>query len=455
MDDKSKIGVGAGLAAVLAGVVLLVKKQKEPPVVLPPDIPPPEPPPVPPPPGLATIYGIVFDADTGLPRSGVAVGLLDSDGAVLLRETVTDAVGYYSIEGIEPGDYLLSVQQIGYDELNKFITINEGETEVNLMLVPEPEPGVIIDFPNLIIQDVEGIPFTTVGMETDWSKEDYINLLTYWTGVTNPYASYIERGHAEDFADFTWSALSRGEEALFEALLKAGKDHPEWLAFLGNERGTHYSVHYAEAYEWWEESFRVEGSCLVGVTSGVRHCVGDKWDAQIGFHLIHHRIESISAGAFTYSITYDWWSWTAIADFISKRAMIEVTQAPVLTATLAEPISMSKLRGVSLTVVGKDAVCSVEAAGHGVSTENYLWYQPVFIAEGSPPGFRGGGSVLCNKPNAIDTTGLFAAGRYFPGVYNGTISIRWFDSTIGREYATYVDFRIKGLAHVTGKGVIT
>lgn len=61
--------------------------------------------PIPPP--VANLYGVVTDAETGSPISGVKVTL---DGVI----THTDASGNYGFEGLEVGSYAIKFEKEGY-----------------------------------------------------------------------------------------------------------------------------------------------------------------------------------------------------------------------------------------------------------------------------------------------------------------------------------------------------
>jgi len=63
--------------------------------------------PSPPPPGLATLYGIVTDAETGQPISGVLVSL---NGWT----AYTRSGGYYAFTEIQPGAYTITFSKEGY-----------------------------------------------------------------------------------------------------------------------------------------------------------------------------------------------------------------------------------------------------------------------------------------------------------------------------------------------------
>ena len=64
--------------------------------------------PIPPP--VANLYGVVTDAETGAPISGVLVTL---DGLT----AYTGANGVYLFEGLTPGSYTITFEKAGYETL--------------------------------------------------------------------------------------------------------------------------------------------------------------------------------------------------------------------------------------------------------------------------------------------------------------------------------------------------
>ncbi len=60
------------------------------------------------PPPVANLYGVVTDAETGLPLSGVKVTL---DGLT----TYTDASGNYGFTELAPGSYTVIFEKDGYE----------------------------------------------------------------------------------------------------------------------------------------------------------------------------------------------------------------------------------------------------------------------------------------------------------------------------------------------------
>ena len=66
--------------------------------------------PIPPP--VANLYGVVTDAQTGYPLSGVKVTI---DGLT----TYTDASGNYGFTGLSPGSYTITFEKEGYETVTR------------------------------------------------------------------------------------------------------------------------------------------------------------------------------------------------------------------------------------------------------------------------------------------------------------------------------------------------
>lgn len=66
--------------------------------------------PIPPP--VASLYGIVTDAETGYPIEGVKVTI---DGLT----TYTNASGAYAFEGLTPGGYTITFEKEGYETVTQ------------------------------------------------------------------------------------------------------------------------------------------------------------------------------------------------------------------------------------------------------------------------------------------------------------------------------------------------
>jgi len=96
LTKKQKGGAVAGVAALIAIIVALVRKAVA----------------APPAPGLATLWGIVTDASTGEPISGIEATL---DSLLVITETN----GRYEFANVEPGEYLL----VFTDPLGRYETL--------------------------------------------------------------------------------------------------------------------------------------------------------------------------------------------------------------------------------------------------------------------------------------------------------------------------------------------
>jgi len=260
-------------------------------------------------------------------------------------------------------------------------------------------PEITVSFDSLDVWDIEGVPFVSVGMEAGVpSGDDFITWYNHWNMAQ--HNMYLTPG-----AKQVWNCA--GEDIL----IQTASDLSEYQA-----------CHTQLGYD-----------VLGPIVDAFMEC---------GVTLVT-RYGNYSSIGDMLSLARDW---------VCYRTRI---QTDILTAYLTEPIVMDKIRGISMTVVGKaDIIERYIALGQTVMTENYLWYQPTFAAPMPPPAFRGDGNILYQEPSVINATGVFARGYYYPGIYDGKISIRWFSSAIGREGAVYCDFRVKNLARVTGEGVI-
>lgn len=118
-------------------------------------------------------------------------------------------------------------------------------------------------------------------------------------------------------------------------------------------------------------------------------------------------------------------------------------------ATLAEPITMSRMRGVSLTWLNKTIT---PQPGFGMWW--YLRYEPQFAAPMPPPGFalRPGAIPPVGQEAVAAILGCWAGGYYYPGLYDGVVTV---SHMYGEYWATFEhSFRIKNLARVTGTGTV-
>lgn len=118
-------------------------------------------------------------------------------------------------------------------------------------------------------------------------------------------------------------------------------------------------------------------------------------------------------------------------------------------ATLAEPIVVSRMRGVRISWLNKTIA---PQPGYGMWW--YLRYEPQFTPPMPPPGFalRPGAIPAVGQEAVADITGCWAGGYYYPGIYDGVFSV---SKMHGEYYATFErSFTIKSLARVTGEGTV-
>jgi len=303
-------------------------------------------------------------------------------------------------------------------------------------------PEVVIDFPDLIILDVEGIPFTSVGVETMQNWEAFGEALQQAYGPTIWGEGYIADGVG--LAMCIKVKVGESGTPTGVTLFQCGLEHSEYLTSFANSIPPSENIWLGKD---WIERMGVSWPPSVG------QVIADP-SSWLSYKILSVDIENEVAWCTrTWNVTW-WYRFPHQAAVDYCIGALAPYTGPI--ATLAEPIVMDVMRGISMTVVGKEGsgIENYILSGHSVITENYLWYIPTFDAPMPPPAFRGGGNILVGTPTEIGATGVFARGYYYPGIYDGKISVRWFSSYYGREYATYCDFMIKNLARVTGEGVI-
>ena len=158
--NRKKALIFGGAALTGLGAVLLFKKPveaEEPPNGEPPPNGNGEPPP--PPPSLANLYGVVSDAETGIPLSGV---LVTANGLT----TPTSGSGQYAFEGLTPGSYTLMFEKDGYVTKSDSLVLIEGSNELAIQLVPvavpppaEEEPPAFTGFSLMIENPMSGAAY--------------------------------------------------------------------------------------------------------------------------------------------------------------------------------------------------------------------------------------------------------------------------------------------------------
>lgn len=171
------------------------------------------------------------------------------------------------------------------------------------------------------------------------------------------------------------------------------------------------------------------------------------------------------------SINVDWpghtyWESIPHRSFIGACASTKLRIFSGPTATLTKPIAMGRMRGITLKVYVPEIGQTLERSGAwrlGAS----VGYEPQFNGRPyveSPPAFRGSaqfGSYWCvwsGGKVTVSATSCFGGGYYYPGMYNGIITLNYewkYPGLPPYGGGGFLQLRIKNLAKVTGTGVIS
>lgn len=128
-------------------------------------------------PGMeSSISGTVYDAQTGAAVVGAVVNLSDAfNESLVLYDTVSNSVGYYCLNCVERGDYVINVSVSGYQNLTFDVDFTGGALNLDLYMVPiVPNPtdgtatfyGIVYDYDTYDV-----IPFVLVSV--DVAGDDY------------------------------------------------------------------------------------------------------------------------------------------------------------------------------------------------------------------------------------------------------------------------------------------
>lgn len=80
------------------------------------------------------IKGTVVNATTGNPVSDIEVSLQDTD-----MSATTDSKGQFSIDGVEPGKYVVTIQDSEYKEFQQTIDVKSSDVDLKIKLQPESD----------------------------------------------------------------------------------------------------------------------------------------------------------------------------------------------------------------------------------------------------------------------------------------------------------------------------
>ncbi|MFC3196651.1 outer membrane beta-barrel protein [Parapedobacter deserti] len=88
------------------------------------------------------VKGMVRSASDNIPFPNVTVSLLTVPDSTVTQETVTNADGTFDFEEVDAGNYLLRVQYLGYEKLDKAI---EVDSDLNIGTLPLREGARLLD----------------------------------------------------------------------------------------------------------------------------------------------------------------------------------------------------------------------------------------------------------------------------------------------------------------------
>ncbi len=105
-----------------------------------------------------SVTGAVTDAGSGEPVEGVTVqGQIGRETAGFgMKQGVTDSVGHYFIDDVDPGSYQVTARKSGYQLKTQNLTVGSDSTELNFAL--QPGEGVTIR----VIDGLTGLPLKGV-----------------------------------------------------------------------------------------------------------------------------------------------------------------------------------------------------------------------------------------------------------------------------------------------------
>jgi hypothetical protein len=83
------------------------------------------------------VKGLLID-DTGSPLTNANVGLLKPKDSILLKGTMSNTSGWYEIQGIKPGFYLLKYEAFGYETFYMKVKVDDMDLLMEkVVLQPE------------------------------------------------------------------------------------------------------------------------------------------------------------------------------------------------------------------------------------------------------------------------------------------------------------------------------
>lgn len=85
----------------------------------------------------ARISGLVKDLDTKEPLLEASVKLLAAKDSAFIAGTTTDAAGKFSIQGVKAGKYILTIDYIGYADVEKDVTVGTSNIRLGSIFLKE------------------------------------------------------------------------------------------------------------------------------------------------------------------------------------------------------------------------------------------------------------------------------------------------------------------------------
>ena len=85
----------------------------------------------------ANVTGIIKDIDSGEPMMEAAVKLLAAKDSAFVAGVTTDIDGKFTLSGIKPGKYILTVSYIGYADLDKPVTVGNSNLRLGELRIKE------------------------------------------------------------------------------------------------------------------------------------------------------------------------------------------------------------------------------------------------------------------------------------------------------------------------------
>lgn len=302
-------------------------------------------------------------------------------------------------------------------------------------------PEIVIDFPELTILEVEGIPFTSVGEEEeiveDWEA--------FGECLRRRYGPLYEMGWITNGVGLAMCMKAKGA-ATGETLKQCGIEHPEYLTPFASRIPPAASGLLGTVTGFVQTYGVSPYACLTIPTwVGPLHVTAVGYLPAAGEDCVWYTL--------TYTLTY--WEQSAPHQQMVDGCIEALAPTPFigLVAILAEPIVMSEMRGVSIIWLNKVTPIDDRWASF------WLRFEPAFPAEMPPPAFRALKIAIPPSGEPITTaiTSCFSGGYFYKGVYDGEITWDvgrgWYDGAPISPIAGG-KFKIKNLAKVTGEGTV-